>query len=511
MSGKTPSAKAPVTKTPDMEDQVRLKPVLGIRPGVYLTVIYSIVIFLILFFVLLYPGITRPGSVVVFTSEPSGAALKVDGVYMGTSPARVFVPKGDHTMEMTLPGFDGERIECAVPGRLFASKLFPRRYILHSALQTANPAAALALGVSDYAAWTFGGEPTPSWQVPLSLSEGVYRIGGAAASADTADILAASARFAVTRAALRDLVRAKNLASSGGVSPSPLTLARSVSEIAAFLADNPSSAAWLADTLPADSAAVLIASGWYQKQLAAFAEVTALETLAPLPENTPDSALPVSQIRVGGLLFTGMASGVLVQGEPFPHRVPVDSFFIGTTEVPPPAYADFLDANPLWKVENREALEKQGYVNSEYLADFDEIVPGGNRAGVNAVSWFAASAFCEWLDTKLPDFFSDWEIRLPTEAEWEYAAKSARKWGAGIIAPNSVWEWCADPFSQLPIFAAPSQAVTAAGSPERSLRRGAWPNAAMSTSLETRASLPPASCSPFVSFRPVIARKSGVR
>ncbi|MDR1363603.1 MAG: hypothetical protein LBJ35_06100, partial [Spirochaetaceae bacterium] len=59
------------------QDNVKLSPVFGLRPGVYVTVIYSLIIIIILFFLLIFPGITRRGSLVAFTSEPSGAAVRV--------------------------------------------------------------------------------------------------------------------------------------------------------------------------------------------------------------------------------------------------------------------------------------------------------------------------------------------------------------------------------------------------------------------------------------------------
>jgi hypothetical protein len=483
------------------EDQVRLKPILGLRPGVYLAIAGAAVILIALFFILLYPGIARPGAMVVFTSEPAGAALRVDDIYAGSSPCRVFVPKGEHIIEAALPGFETERVECVIPSRVFASVLFPRRYDLKVTLGAADPSAALAMAAYDYASWTFGGEPTAAWQIPLSLSEGVYRVGAAASETD--GLLNAAARFAVTRAALRDLVRASTLAHNNGNAPSPLTLTQSVAQAAAFLSRNEGSAAWLAAALPEDSADVLISSAWYQNRLAAFAEVTAGEELA----QRSDPSLPVSQIRVGGLLFIGMSGGVLVQGEPFPHQAPVDAFFVCAEGVPSPAYADFLDANPRWRAQQREELEQQGLVNSEYLADFDRV---GWRYDtvITAVSWFAANAFCEWLTGKLPDSFSGWEVRLPSEVEWEYAAKSVNKWRwsfAGLMG-GGAWEWCADPYTHLPFIAAPREAIAAVGSPERPVRGGSWLNSAVATNVETRGFLPPVTCSPFVSFRPVIAR-----
>ena len=494
---------------PEPEDRVHLKPIGGIRPGVYLAVSGLIIVLAVLFFVLLYPGIIRPGARVVFTSEPSGAALRVNDVYVGTSPCTLFVPRGEQIIEAALPGFDTARLECAIPSRLFASALFPRRYNLNIRLNAANPAAALALSARDYAAWSFGGEPTAAWQMPLNLSEGVYRAGsaGAAGVSEMDGILAAAARFAVSRASLRDLVRAAVLAGNGGNAPSPLTVTQSLARAAAYFANNAGSAAWLADILPADSAGMLINSAWYQNQLAAFAGVTSGESLAAPPDVT-DPALPVNQIRVNGLLFTGVGGGVLAQGEPFPRQRAIDAFMMCITEIPVSAYADFLDDVPQWRPDQRETLDTQGLVTGEYLTDFETTAATGSRvdAGVSSVSWYAANAFCQWLTGKLPGIFSGWEIRLPTEAEWEYAAKSAQKWGGGIYTlDGGAWEWCADPYVPLPFLSAPAQAIAAVGSPQRPVRGGSWLNTAGSVTAETRACLPPEVCSPFVSFRPVIA------
>ena len=510
----------------EREDQVRLKPFLGLRPGVYLAVIYSIILLVILCAVLLYPGLARPGSVVMLQTEPAGAALRVDGVYMGTSPDRVFVPKGKHSLELVMPGFTTERIECEIPGRLFASALFPRRYPLAVTLHTPDPAAAFAHAAADYAAWTFGGEPTAVWQVPLSLSEGAYRAGFAAAGGNSggagsgalAELIRASARFAVTRAALRDLVRAKLIADNGGLSPSPVSLVQSAADSIRFLSENPGSAAWLAETLPPESAALVTASAWYQKQPAALAVIHAAESLAPPPDAAPPerNAPPARRLNLGGLSFTGLAGGVLVAGEPFPRAVPIAPFMLGTTEVPAAVFAEFLDANPRWRAERREALVSEGLATNDYLAGDG----GPGQSGVSAVSWFAAEAFCRWLNGRLPPAMAAYEVRLPTEAEWEYAALSVKQWAAsgnaeaaGIKnmtdngAASGAWEWCADPYAPLGFFNAAPEAVAAIASPERAVRGGSALNPAGSVTAETRASLPPAVCSPFVSFRAVIAPK----
>jgi EgtB-related family protein len=55
---------------------------------------------------------------------------------------------------------------------------------------------------------------------------------------------------------------------------------------------------------------------------------------------------------------------------------------------------------------------------------------------VRHVSWNEAQAYCHWA-----------KRRLPTEAEWTYAASRGMRWG-------DVWEWTASTFAPFPGFSA---------------------------------------------------------
>ncbi|MCL1991901.1 MAG: SUMF1/EgtB/PvdO family nonheme iron enzyme [Spirochaetes bacterium] len=507
-AGKTADKK--IDKELEPGDIVKLKPLFGMRPGVYLAALYSFILLCVFFVALVLPGLRRPGAVLEFETEPTPVAVRVNGVFMGTSQERFFVPQGTHTLEFVLPGFNAQSMEVDVPGRVFASRFFPRRLPLQVALATDNPLAAFALSAAEYAAWSFGGEPSETWQIPLSLSEGVYRVaplsrdaqGHPDLAADLDEMLRAGARFASTRAALRDLTRAKVLLDNYGLSPSPASLFNTAADIISFLSEQPGSAQWLASLLPPEAAALVTESQWYQNEIT-----------APLQGQTLAQPPATGDFMLAGLAFTYFSGGVLVQGQPFPHSINIEGFFFGNEEVSNLAFESFLAANPQWRREEIENLIAQGLVTSEYLADETFASP----ARITGVSWFAAQAFVQWLNGFLPPAMADWEVRLPTEAEWEYVAKSVRAWPpffaqrVASMDGAGTWEWSADYFSHLPFFTATDEAVVAIASPERSVRGAVWQwggslSAVGDVNIEVRGSLPPETSSAFVSFRPVIAR-----
>jgi formylglycine-generating enzyme len=186
------------------------------------------------------------------------------------------------------------------------------------------------------------------------------------------------------------------------------------------------------------------------------------------------------------------------------HRVWVDAFELAAFQTTNAEYARFLEdtSHPsplLWNDPN--------FTNPEQP--------------VVAVSWFDAVAYCDWLRRTLGKHY-----RLPTEAEWERAARGgvegekfpwgncapetlpdyANRWKTapepvGLYAPNpyglynlgdNVHEWCADWYD------AAYYAVSPERNPKgpltgnrRASRGGSWRHHIKVTRTAARSSIPP--------------------
>ncbi|HNT54661.1 MAG TPA: bifunctional serine/threonine-protein kinase/formylglycine-generating enzyme family protein [Anaerolineaceae bacterium] len=214
------------------------------------------------------------------------------------------------------------------------------------------------------------------------------------------------------------------------------------------------------------------------------------------------------------------------------HRVPLPDYWIGRTPVTNAQYAAFV-------------LARGGTAPKFWHGNQP---PGQKRDHpVVQISWNEAAAFCEWMC-----HLTGWQVRLPTEAEWEKAARGTDgriyPWGDqepdamhcnfanrfGTTTPailytpiglspygccdmaGNVWEWCADWYAgdyYNQYFEAQSPSSGPAGplgpdtGKDRVARGGSWVDEARHMRTATRFKVSPGSRTEYLGFRCVLKLK----
>jgi formylglycine-generating enzyme required for sulfatase activity len=109
----------------------------------------------------------------------------------------------------------------------------------------------------------------------------------------------------------------------------------------------------------------------------------------------------------------------LFQDELPKHWVTVGDFYIDRYLVTNQQFRSFTEANAKWRRDRiRPELDNGNYLR--HWKSSDPLTTQANEPVVN-VNWYAAVAYCRWAGK-----------RLPSEAEWEYAARGGQ---------NAVFPW----------------------------------------------------------------------
>ncbi len=230
---------------------------------------------------------------------------------------------------------------------------------------------------------------------------------------------------------------------------------------------------------------------------------SSLDSARPLPVGLVNTFGGVQMVRVpAGTFSMGLDKGPEDQNPARDHYT--DAFHLDRYEVTNALYYQFWIAPDGG---NRQRHTPASHGDEDGIGNWPDRAQSRPNFPVVGVTWFAAEAYCKWR-----------EVRLPTEAEWEKAARGdeAREpypWNKGIsgalanyrdggdgydntLAPvgsyvggvsfygamdlvGNVWEWCADYYD--PNFYKVSPVNNPNGPTEgqfRVIRGGSWRTAA---------------------------------
>ena len=172
---------------------------------------------------------------------------------------------------------------------------------------------------------------------------------------------------------------------------------------------------------------------------------TPTNTPTPMNTSTPTPMLGVGSTQFSpkdGMEMVYVPAGEFVMGsedgeddEKPMHTIYLDAFWIDKFEVTNGQYADFLnemgnqtEGGVTWLDTGANSGMRIQVTGGEWQA-YD----GYNDHPVEEVSWYGAAAYCEWAGR-----------RLPTEAEWEKAARGedgrTYPWGEGIESSQANYD-----------------------------------------------------------------------
>lgn len=520
---------------PAQNDSVSLKPVFGIPPETYVPALLGSAILLLLLLLLLVPGIRNNGSLVTFTSVPEGATVYVDGVRRGATPVEVFVERGRRSVTLRRPFFTDAKLEIEVGGRLIGSALFPRRQEVRHSLDVADATALTTEAARQFNRWSLIGEANAQYQFAPVLSEAALDLTAAGEPRLLNRLLTHALRDVHTTALLKDYLRATALSEGAARAFTGVQALELLGTLARRIDEDPALAYLAASALPEETAPELRDSAWYERITGDM--VTRM--LAATRESEPAPEEPPPRIELEGETFVEIPATTFVMGPQTaaadtsgraierPHVASVDRFFIMETEVTRRLFRRFVGAVPRWDPSNRTELTAAGLADANYLRDWsDGTGVDQSTRPVRFVSYHAAQAFCEWMTDRLPPALSGFEVRLPTEAEWEWAAtlNAAAGYDAvfadaamstplpvGSSEPGSlgvydllgnVWEWTGNWYHPADYLVGGAAAYPGT---QRVVRGGSWANDRRSIGVTTRGAQPPEWSTAFLGFRPVLA------
>lgn len=378
-------------------EQVKLHPLLGLHPGLYLSILYLIIIGIVVFVVGFLPSFFHTGKRVTFTSDVSPSVVYVDGSYVGSTPTTQFLTPGEYTIRYDSYDIASDEFTITVSTPRFLTWLFPRKQIVHQSTfieDNSTFSSYLQQMLINVKKWS---KVTPG--------EDYHR-------PNMWDMVAhTSSKLAI------DVSEELSLF---------------YNEALLFIQD--SEYLKQADTalqllqkhhlLSKDQQDVLTKKILLIEQL--FDKESGLLIGLPIDHTNPSYEKSSLGTITDGWLYSsqGFVIGeqvhlqwpeILSSGK----QVRVESFSIASSYVSEYQWAHFMKENPYWDISNKEQLIADGVVDDSYLHGQYPTTTIQSHKPIRNISYYSAVAYTQWLSA-----LTTADVFIPTEAMWEIALAS---------------------------------------------------------------------------------------
>ena len=373
---------------PEVEP-VKLKPFHGIRPGVYIIIIWALIILLLAFVLFVLPGLVSNTSYVTFNEPVVGSGVYEDGIYLGSATDGVYkTTGGNHKYTFTYEGEEYGEVESKVKRKVFFT-LFSHKPQLIVPERSYNDevkekvVSAFIRDVTSYSAVisapdTFHYPPIFSAFASNSVEMSIK---------DVRDAWLLALSHISSSSLYEDYEVGKEILLKSGI---------------LFETEESKELEYYIEALFNGEKVILEKS---------------MENNILLPTKDGDFFHYEPTI-----VEMGYSTTLTVESaKEAPVKVEVYDFSIARNLVTEHDWALFVEENPKWSKDNLETLVEEGLVDSNYLKGITLSPYINSIRPIRNISYYAASAYVEWKSGKDGVIY-----HIPTEKEWYTASFSTK-------------------------------------------------------------------------------------
>lgn len=373
---------------PEVEP-VKLKPFHGIRPGIYILIIWALIILLLAFVLFVLPGLVSNTSYVTFDEPVVGSGVYEDGIYLGSATDGVYkTTGGNHKYTFTYEGEEYGEVESKVKRKVFFT-LFSHKPQLIVPERSYNDevkekvVSAFIRDVTSYSAVisapdTFHYPPIFSAFASNSVEMSIK---------DVRDAWLLALSHISSSSLYEDYKVGKEILLKSGI---------------LFETEESKELEYYIEALFNGEKVILEKS---------------MENNILLPTKDGDFFHYEPTI-----VEMGYSTTLTVESaKEAPVKVEVYEFSIARNLVTEHDWALFVEENPKWSKDNLETLVEEGLVDSNYLKGITLSPYINSIRPIRNISYYAASAYVEWKSGKDGVIY-----HIPTEKEWYTASFSTK-------------------------------------------------------------------------------------